>query len=365
MPSLKFGGAERVALNLASAFYDDGYDVDVVLMSAEGELLPQARAKFNVVDLKCSRTRKLPALLASYLRRERPAALISSFWKLNLCACIARLARPRTRLALWEHSPPSRSVNSPVRLYGPSASVFYRFSTSIIAVSNGVEADIRRITRGLGRKLVTIYNPIPKPSTPLGGTPTPFHVIWVGRLSDPKNPHLMIEAFARLSSALPYRLTMVGDGDMRAALEQQANRLGVAESVAFLGFRDDVDTLLSQASVLALTSDREGFGNVIVEALHHGCSIVATDCGEAMREILDGGRLGTIVPVGNAAELARAIEKELAQPRDPAQQRAGAERFAPSLIAAQFMAALGLKSRANPGGAALSQSQLISQPSAR
>jgi glycosyltransferase involved in cell wall biosynthesis len=344
---LKFGGAERVALNLAAAFSDEGYDVDVLLMSAEGELLPQARARFNVIDLKCSRTWKLPGLLAAYLRRERPAALISSFWKLNLCACIARLVRPRTRLALWEHSPPSRSVNSPVRLYGPSASILYRFATSVIAVSNGVQADIRRITRGLGGKLTTIYNPIPKPSRLPSGTPAPHHVMWVGRLSDPKNPHLMIEAFAKLSPAIPYRLTMVGDGEMRAALEQQAKRLGVADSVAFLGFRDDVDDLLSHASVLALTSDREGFGNVIVEALHNGCSIVATDCGEAMREILDGGRLGTIVPVGSAEELARAIERELARPRDPARQRTGAERFVPSLIAAQFIAALGLKARAD------------------
>lgn len=331
-----------MALNLAAAFSDKGYEVDFLLMSAEGELLSQARARFNVVDLDCSRTWKLPGLLAAYLGRERPVALISSFWKLNLCACIARAAWPPTRLALWEHSPPSRSVNSPVRLYAPTASLFYRFATRVVAVSNGVEADIRRITRGLGARLVTIYNPIPEPAGNLGGEPEPGHVIWVGRLDDPKNPHLMIEAFARIARDGRHRLSIVGDGAKRAALERQARDLGIEGSVAFLGFRDDVDALLSTASVLALTSDREGLPTVLVEALHHGCGIVATDCGEGVREILDGGRLGTIVPVRDADALARAIDRELSQPRDRNEQRAGADRFAPPLIAAQFLSALGL-----------------------
>jgi glycosyltransferase involved in cell wall biosynthesis len=344
LPSLKFGGAERVALNLAAALRDKGYDVDFLLMLAEGELLAQAEESFRVVDLRCSRTWKLPGLLARYLRRERPDALISSFWKLNLCACLARIARPATRLALWEHSPPSRSVNSPVRLYAPSATILYRLATRVVAVSNGVEADIRRITRGLGRKLVTVYNPIPEPEASSARTPASGQVIWIGRLDNPKNPHLMIEAFAKVARN-DIRLAVLGDGAMRSALEQQARTLGIADRVDFLGFRDDVHPLLGGASVLALTSDREGLPTVLVEALHHGCGIVATDCGEGVREILDDGRLGTIVPVGDAGELARAVDFELARPRDARVQRAGAERFAPAVIAAQFLAALGLAPR--------------------
>lgn len=345
LSSLRFGGGERVALNLAHALQAEGCEIDFLLMSVQGEFLEEAVQHFTVHDLDCPRTWRLPFALARYLRRHRPYALISSFWKLNLCSCIARLFDPGCKLLLWEHSPPSRSKNSPTWLYTLTASSLYHLGSKVITVSTGVFRDVRRITFGLGRKTVIIFNPVSPP--PLAAQCTRSHqgrrsIIWVGRLDAPKNPQLALEAFALLPSSTDSVLQIVGEGRLRAELEDRAASLGLRERVRFLGFRRDAYALMAQADLLVLSSDREGLPTVLVEALYCGLPIVSTDCGEGVQDILAGERYGSIVPVGDPHALAAAIRRELAAPRDGRTQRAGADRFRPTEVVRQFLSAMNL-----------------------
>ncbi len=343
LPSLKFGGAERVALNLAKALQAEGIQIDFLLMSREGEFLAEAERHFNVVDLQCNKTYKLPGRLWNYLAGNRPDALISSFWKLNLCVCLVRLFYPTVRLILWEHSPPSKSRNSPTWLYALSASIFYQLSTKVVAVSTGVFKDINQITLGLRRKMLVIFNPIVAPSA--SQLLRPVHqgqkqVIWVGRLDDPKNPGLMLEAFALVSAACNARLAFLGDGPLRSELEQRCKELGLWERVSFLGFRSAPYDLMVHSDLLVLSSDREGLPSVIIEAMYCGLRVVSTDCGEGIHDILLDDRYGTIVPPKDKAALARAIEDELNMPQNAERQISGAQRFLPRGIAWQFLAAI-------------------------
>jgi glycosyltransferase involved in cell wall biosynthesis len=97
---------------------------------------------------------------------------------------------------------------------------------------------------------------------------------------------------------------------------------------------------IGSSDLLVLSSDREGFGNVIVEAMLCGLRVVSTDCGEGVHEILLDDRYGTIVPQNEPLALAQAIEYELLTPHDAQEQIAGAQRFLPKVIAHQFMAAI-------------------------
>ena len=343
LSSLKFGGAERVALNLATALKAEGTQIDFLLMSLEGEFLAEAERHFNVLDLQCNKTYKLPGRLLAYLAGNKPDALISSFWKLNLCACLARLLHPTCKLILWEHSPPSRSRNSPTWLYAITASLIYQLSTRVVAVSTGVFKDIDRITLGLHRKLCVIFNPIiPPPAYLLSQHRHHLgkRVIWVGRLDGPKNPGLMLDAFALVAKASDVSLAIVGDGHLRSQLEEKCKALGLEQRVRFLGYLPDPYVEIGSSDLLVLSSDREGFGNVIVEAMLCGLRVVSTDCGEGVHEILLDDRYGTIVPQHDAFALARAIENELLIPHDAQEQIAGAQRFLPQVIAHQFMAAI-------------------------
>lgn len=341
LPSLKFGGAERVALTLAEALKDEGILVDILVMSLQGEFLAEAQLKFNVVDLKCDKTFKLPWKLTKYIRKVRPIALLSSFWKLNLCSCLARIAAPDMRLLLWEHSQPSLSRNSPRWLYAISASILYRMATKVVAVSTGVYNDIDRWTLGLKGRLTVIFNPV---APPVGIIPRAQHahrgkrIVWVGRLDWPKNPGLALEAFALVRRKTDASLTFVGDGPQRADLERRCAQLGLSDHVAFAGFHPRPYEAIAAADLLVLSSDREGLGNVIIEALYCGLRVVCTDCGEGVHDILLDNRWGTIVPIGNKVAMAEAVARELGSPWDPALQMEAAIKFLPQVIVRQFLA---------------------------
>ena len=340
LSSLKFGGAERVALNLAHEFKSRGFRVTFLLLSYEGEYLGEAVKHFTVFDLSCDRTWKLPLKLISYLRREQPGILISSFWKLNVCACVARIFYQKFRLLLWEHSPPTRGKNSSTILYAISASILYRLARNVIAVSSGVWNDIDSNTFGLRNKLKVIFNPVQNPSIFLGNDlvlKTKRRIVWVGRLDYSKNPGLMLDAFLILSKSQGFTLDFIGDGPQRLNLEKKVLDYDLAGVVRFHGFQPNPYPLMMQAEILALTSDCEGLPTVLIEALYLGLRVVSTDSGDGIHDILLDNVYGTIVQVSNPEAFAHALSESLNRPFDSTLQILAARRFSPDIVAEQFL----------------------------
>jgi glycosyltransferase involved in cell wall biosynthesis len=136
----------------------------------------------------------------------------------------------------------------------------------------------------------------------------------------------------------PARLIILGEGPLRTELETLVVQLGLADAVALPGFVPDIAPFLAKADAFALTSLWEGFGNVLVQALGAGCSIVSTDCRNGPREILDDGEFGRLVPVGDHASFAQALGQVLNQPFDPAKQRERAEMFSVDKSASAYEA---------------------------
>jgi glycosyltransferase involved in cell wall biosynthesis len=339
LPSLRFGGAERVALNLSKALKSAGVSVDILLMSKQGEFLVEAEQQFQVTDLECNRTYKLPGRLLRYLRKQRPDVLIASFWKLNLCACLVRVFFPKVKVLLWEHSPPSTSKNSPKWLYALTASILYQLSSRVVAVSTGVYNDIERLSVGIRRKLVIIPNPINPPSVReprVLRNSRVKRIISVGRLDEPKNPQLLLDAFALIFNR-NLHLQIVGDGRFKEELVERSKRLGIEEHVNFLGYQANPYDFMLASDLLVVSSDREGLPTVIIEAMHCGLRVVSTDCGEGVRDILLGGRYGTIVPTKDKYGLARGIITELSKRRSVQEQKEGAQRFLPNIVVQRFL----------------------------
>jgi glycosyltransferase involved in cell wall biosynthesis len=150
------------------------------------------------------------------------------------------------------------------------------------------------------------------------------HWLAIGRLAPQKNFARLIEAFARIARP-DDRLTIVGEGSERASLERRAAALGVADRVAMPGHASDVAPHLATADALVLSSDYEGLGIVVIEALAAGLPVVATDCSPNIAMLLDG--VGRRVPVGDAVALAAAMAAIIDDPVDVATMRARAERF--------------------------------------
>ena len=150
-------------------------------------------------------------------------------------------------------------------------------------------------------------------------------ILSAGRLSAQKDFPTLIRAFAALRATRDARLVILGGAtaDGKTEVRQQdlvalAEGLGVASDLCLLGFMPNPYAYMARARIFALSSAWEGFGNVLVEALACGCPVVSTDCPHGPAEILDGGRYGRLVPVGDDAAMAEAMADVLVSPPDPA-----------------------------------------------
>ena len=191
----------------------------------------------------------------------------------------------------------------------------------ITAVSAAVADDLRRVFRVERVPLAVLPNPvIPDDLAALADAPCPHPwlapdqppvILAIGGLRKVKDYATLVRAFARLPAGLDCRLLILGEGKERTHLTALARRLGIADRVDLPGFVDTPFPYLRRAAVLALSSRREGLGNVLVEAMALGIPVVATDCQGGVRELLQDGRVGTLVPVGDAAALAEALRHTL------------------------------------------------------
>ena len=163
-------------------------------------------------------------------------------------------------------------------------------------------------------------------------------VLSVGRLSPEKGLATLVQAFAELHVDQPdARLLIAGEGPERAVLQRLVAELGLSNVASLAGRTSTPLAWMRHAAVFVLASDYEGFGNVLVEAMACGTPVVSTDCPVGPREILKNGRLGRLVPVGDAAALATAISQALTQGRPPAAAREAALGYTQAAACARYL----------------------------
>lgn len=140
----------------------------------------------------------------------------------------------------------------------------------------------------------------------------------VTRFSAIKDPLNLVEAFVlvaarRAADDPPLRLVMVGDGELRERAIERLEQAGLAAAAWLPGSRDDVPALLRELDLFVLGSLREGMSNTVLEAMASGLPVVATDTG-GNRELVEPGRTGALIPPGDSAALAEAIERYVSEP---------------------------------------------------
>lgn len=352
LPDLRGGGAERVNLDLAHEFARQGHTVEFVLMRVNGELLGEAKAAFEVVDLGTPRARQVPLALARYLRRNRPDALLAAMWPLTVLAPIGRaLSGYRCKVLVSEHNTLSVQYGTWGRVHNllmrSSMALGYRMADARVGVSAGVAKDVAQLAWLPDDGFDVIHNPVARRPDPDPKALEVAQALWqvspgariltVGSFKAQKNHPLLLRAFARIVQSPMARLMFLGAGAGEAALREMAQELGIADRVIFAGFHADPTPFYRTADLFVLSSDYEGFGNVIVEALACGTPVVSTDCPSGPSEILEGGEYGTLVPVGDVHALVDAIDAALSKTHDQARLRNRALDFAPEIAAGRYL----------------------------
>ena len=162
-------------------------------------------------------------------------------------------------------------------------------------------------------------------------------MLGVGRLTAQKDLATLIRAFPIVRREIPARLLILGEGKDRQSLEELVASLDLSGEVALPGAVPNAMAYMKRAAVLALSSRWEGFPGVLIEALAVGTPVVSTDCPSGPAEILDGGRFGPLVPVGDAEALVAAILKTLDEPLPPDVLIARGRSFSADRVAAEYL----------------------------
>lgn len=357
--TLRGGGAERAMVRLANHFVTRGFRVDLLLLENTGPYRSQVSESVRVIDLATDSRRSLRSLaqVMGYLRRERPAAMIAALKQSCMVSLWAkRLTGVGTRVIptiRGNMEPPDKRLHH--RL---GRRLIYRWADEIVAVSGGVADEFARLS-GLPReRLTVVYNGVLAPEFVLGlaapadhpwleehGTPV---ILAVGRLVTEKDYPTLIRAFARLRAEGPVRLIILGEGPCRGDLESLVALCGLQDDVSLPGFVEIPQAYMAKASVLVLSSLREGLPNVLIEAMASGTPVVATDCPSGPRELLVDGEYGPLVPVGDDERLAAAIRQQLLVPTPAPKLQEWAARFTVDACASELLQLAGLS--AAPGG---------------
>jgi glycosyltransferase involved in cell wall biosynthesis len=142
-------------------------------------------------------------------------------------------------------------------------------------------------------------------------------ILGVGRLTVQKDFPTLIRAFARVRQKRNARLLILGEGELRSELNALVAELGLQADVALPGFVENPFVFMRHASLFVLSSAWEGFGNVLVEAMACGMPVVSTDCPSGPAEILQNGKWGRLVPVGDVQALSEALLATLEESTHP------------------------------------------------
>jgi glycosyltransferase involved in cell wall biosynthesis len=349
-PSLKIGGAEKNAVLLANELVLLGFTVDLVCVNAIGELSHKINQRVNVIDLKASRFRECFLKLRKYIKTRHPSVIHARAWPLTfIAAIVAYTIQPRPRVVCSEHSILSMSLFidswKMIWLLRLTLAITYRLCDVAFTVTKGAARDLENLGWLKPNSIECLPNmcealprnqEIPRLISNFVGNKKV--ILCVANLKRIKNLFFLLKSIKELSRyRTDFVVLIVGDGPDRSELEDQISSLKIQHLVNLVGNVVDVGPFYQMATLFALTSDSEGFVNVLVEALYFGLDIVSVDCPTGPREILMDGQYGTLVRMGSEELFAAALDNQFNYRRDPENQRRRANDFSPKAIMRRYI----------------------------
>ncbi len=336
------GGAERVMVNLAEKFANEGYRV-ILLTSFTDEWeyplspavcrisMEQQEVQQNRLMRNLSRIRKLRQIC----KQERPDVLISFMQEPNFRAILASRGLPVKTIVSVRNDPNREYAGKVGRLVGK---VLLPMADGCVFQTEDAKA---WFPKRLQKKSKVIKNEVAEPFFQVQRCAA-RNVVTVGRLNKQKNHLLLIRAFARIADKHPEQDFLIyGEGDCREMLQQQIRKLGLESRVHLIGKTADVPGVLAKAGIFVLSSDYEGMPNALMEALAAGVPSISTDCPcGGPRALIQPGENGLLVPVGDEAALAAAMDQLLSDPEAAekmgAAARESAKQYMPQEIFCQW-----------------------------
>ena len=331
--SLTGGGAQRVFAYLAN--YLDSKNYNVILITVEDILDYREELSSSIIISNLDKKNrwdflKLILKLRMAINYYKPEVIISFLNYANIIALIATMflnRKLRTIISVRSHPLMYLSEARLALIKRWLIRFTYKRADTIVAVSKSIKRVLKKDFSLESDKIITIYNPVPIEAIRYKSNQQIDHpffklknscvIISVGRLNKQKRFDILLKAFSLVKSKFDnVCLIILGKGELYSELLTLSSQLKINKWVDFVGFKSNPYAWISNANIFVLSSDWEGFPNVLLEAMACGVPIISTDCPSGPNELISNGKNGILVPPSNEKALAKAmltllVDKEL------------------------------------------------------
>lgn len=304
--SMVRGGAERVISILANYYYENNWQVDIIMLldSGVGYRLDEGINLIDCTERGGTYYQRLPKWMfrvRKYVKSARPDRIVSFIGRINLLVLTACMGIDIPIIVSERNDPMHDGRRKLMRmLCGLS---YMRADAIIFQTKYQQSCFSQRYTN----KSYIIGNPI---SVEAGRElQRKMELVSVGRLSPQKNHEMLICAVKKLVNFYPdIHVKIFGEGELRSKLQTMITQFGVAKNVELCGSVTDVHKQMASATVFIQTSNYEGLSNALLEAMTLGLACISTNY-PGVNEIITNGRNGIIVPCGDVNALCNCIQE--------------------------------------------------------
>ena len=312
IPSLIAGGMERVMSGLANYLVKKDVNVILILMFKD-EVFYKLDPSIQVIEPTFEKKSNFSYafFLFPFLRRTikqiDPQAILSFGERYNSYLLLATLGL-RLPIFISDRSSPHKSLSG-FNLW--MSRVLYKKATGIVAQTSKAAELLSNRLKGAHDNIRVIPNPLREIQR--AEYPKKDQIVALGRIVREKRYDRLLEAISLLRDQ-KWKLVIVGDGYMRAEVEEWIREFGVQDRIILAGQQKEVDKYLGESKIYALSSDIEGYPNALCEAMAHGLACISFDCVAGPSDIIEHKKNGILIEDGHielfAEELDRLIESE-------------------------------------------------------
>jgi len=323
--SMNRGGAERVvSILLNHLSKKDNVKLHLIMIrKGIGYQLPSSIKpilifpKDNNSIIKFLKIPLVVFYVAKYVKKHKIDTIVSFMYRPNYINILTKFFGFKGKSILNIRSTTSRflkeGITGKINLFLIKS--LFNKAELIISNSNGVKDDLERLIT-IKTKHIAIPNPVDiKQIQRLKVQPCPIkldknskYIISVGRLIPLKRNKDLILAFSKIHKKIPeYKLLFLGEGELETELKKLAKNLGIENKIIFGGNIKNPFSCLSKSELFVMTSELEGFPNVLVEAMACGLPVISSNCKSGPSEILGNNKYGLLYEVGDIDDLSKKI----------------------------------------------------------
>lgn len=325
--SLVSGGAERVASNLASTWTNQNHEVSVLTVASKDYDFYTLDAHVNRYELSATAPSRsmFHGLLAGFrrvlglrgiIKRDNPDLVVALMAKTNVLTLLAGFGLSK-HVVVCEHNYPPRSVDA--RIWSFLRKYVYTQAKTVIALNTTGAEWLKKYT--YSRCVKSIPNALVWPLVNLDPhvcvperSSEDFIFLSVGRLHKQKRFDRLIDSFEKVVKEKPHvKLYIVGVGELENELQAHVERLGLLQSVYFVGKVGNIVDWYNFSDAFVLSSDFEGFPGCLLEAMAAGKPVVSVNCNTGPRDIIEHGENGLLCKV-DVTDLANAMSSLVNDP---------------------------------------------------